>query len=93
MCNRLGRLSQGWKSHADTDNVEFIFHHDMPRNRKVTYGKVVWDIRPQRTEIQQNRITAGGNLMEYPGEVSPPVEDLTTVKLHVNSIISNIIYH
>ena len=26
MCNKLGRLSRGWKKHAGTDTIEFIFH-------------------------------------------------------------------
>ena len=26
MCNKLGRLSQGWEKHAGTDTIEFILH-------------------------------------------------------------------
>ena len=26
MCNELGHLSQGWKKHAETYAIEFIFH-------------------------------------------------------------------
>ena len=32
------------------------------------------------------------NLVDYPVEVSTPTADLTTVKMHVNSVISDIIY-
>ena len=28
ICNELGHLSQGQKSHARTDTIEFIFHKD-----------------------------------------------------------------
>ena len=35
-------------------------------------------------------ITAGGNLIDNPGEVSTPTSDLTTMKLHVNSSISDV---
>ena len=35
----------------------------------------------------RTRITAGGNLLDYPGEVSTPTSDLNTMKLHVNSAI------
>ena len=31
--------------------------------------------------------------MDYPGEVSNPTADLTTGKLHVNSVMSDIITH
>ena len=35
-------------------------------------------------------LTAGGNLIDYPGEVSKPTSDLTTTKTHVNSAISDV---
>ena len=50
----------------------------------------VCDIRPQKTETHRTKLTAGGNLIDYPGEVSTPTSDLTTMKLHVNSTISDI---
>ena len=31
-------------------------------------------------------------MVGYPGEFSTPTEGLTTVKMHVNSVIYNIIY-
>ena len=31
-----------------------------------------------------------GNLVDYPGEFSTPKSDLTTMKLHVSSAISDI---
>ena len=50
----------------------------------------ICDIRPQKTETHRTKLTAGGNLIDYPGEVSTPTSDLTTMKLHVNSTISDI---
>ena len=44
----------------------------------------------QKTETHRTRLTAGGNLIDYPGEVSTPTPDLTTMKLHVNSAISDV---
>ena len=41
--------------------------------------------------MHRTRISVGGNLVEYPGEVITPTADLTTVKIHVNSVISDII--
>ena len=46
-------------------------------------------IRPQKTETHRKRLTAGGNIIDYPGDVSTPTSDLTTMKLHVNIIISD----
>ena len=36
------------------------------------------------------RLTAGVNIMYYPGDVSTPTSYLTTMKLHVNSAISDL---
>ena len=41
-----------------------------------------------KTETHRTRLTAGGNLIDYPGEVSTPTSDLNTMKLHINSAIS-----
>ena len=51
--------------------------------------RAVCDIRPQKTETRITRLTAGGNLIDYPGEDSTPISNLTTMKLHINSAISD----
>ena len=38
-----------------------------------------------------NQTHPGGNLVDYHGEFSTPRADMTTVKIHVNSVISDII--
>ena len=88
--NESGRLSQGWGKHAGTDTIEFIFHKDKPKDRKATYVRAVCDIRPQKTETHRTRITAGGNIIYYTGDVRTPTSDLTTMKLHVNISISEV---
>ena len=45
---------------------------------------------PKKTETHRTRLTAGGNLIDYPGEVSTPTSDLTTMKLHINSAILDV---
>ena len=52
--------------------------------------RAVCDIISQKTETHRTRLTAGGNLIDYPGEVSTPTSDLTTMKLHVNIAISDV---
>ena len=42
-----------------------------------------------KIETHRTRLTARGNMIDYPGEVSTPSSDLTTMKLHVNSAISD----
>ena len=48
MCNELGRLSQGWKTHSGTDTIEFIYHKNKPRYRNANYIRAVCDIQLQK---------------------------------------------
>ena len=72
--------------------MEFILHQYIPSNSKATYVQEVYNIRPQKTETFQTRLSARGNLVEYPEEVRTPIVDMTEVKTHVDSVISDIIY-
>jgi hypothetical protein len=49
---------------------------------------VVVDHRPQKADPNRIRITAGGNLINYPGELTTRTADITTSKLHWNSVLS-----
>ena len=63
----------------------------MSKDRKATYVWSVCDIRPHKTETHLTIISEGGNLVEYLEEVSTPTADLSTIKIHVNVVISNTI--
>ena len=52
--------------------------------------RAVYNIRPQKTETQRTRLIEVGNIIYYPVEVDTPTSDLTTMKVHVNSTISDI---
>ena len=52
--------------------------------------RAVCNIRPQKTESHRTRLTAGGNLIYYPREVSTPTSDFKTITIHVKSAISDI---
>jgi hypothetical protein len=60
----------------------------IPKGQTVTYARVVVDFRPQKADPHHIRITAGGNLINYPGELSKRTVDLTTSKLMWNSVLS-----
>ena len=47
----------------------------------------IYTISDQKTETHRTKLTAGGYMIDYPGEVSTPASDLTTMKLHINSSI------
>ena len=67
-------------THAEISNI--------PLDRVVTYARIVVDYRPQKEDPNRVRITAGGNLIKYPGELTTRTADLTTAKLLWNSTIS-----
>ena len=80
MCNELCSLYQVCKKHAGTDTIYFIFHKGKPKDRKSTHVVALCDIRPQETETCRTRLTAEGNIIDYPGDFSTPISELTTMK-------------
>ena len=73
-----------------TNTIFFIHPSKIPKGRKATYARFVCDYRPQKTEKERTRLTVGGNLIDYPGEVSTWTADITTAKLLFNSVISDV---
>ncbi len=73
-------------------NSVFVMSHEaiqaIPKKQTVTYARVIVDYCPQKTDPYRIRITAGGNLINYPDELSTRTADLTTSKLMWNSVIS-----
>jgi hypothetical protein len=90
--DEIGRLAQGLgpNSHMPngTDTIFFIPFHQIPKDRKATYIRVVCADRPEKPEPRRVRWTAGGNLVDYPGDVSTKTADITTVKILLNSVLS-----
>jgi hypothetical protein len=88
--NEIGRLAQGYAPYtkSGSDTLFFIAHSDKPADRKATYMRVVASIRMNKEETHRVRCTVGGDKVDYPGKVSTPTAELTTVKIHLNSVIS-----
>ena len=89
----FGNLAQGdRRTGTKGTNTVFILGHDeiknIPKDRVVTYGRIVIDYRPQKDDPNRVRITAGGNLISYPGELTTRTADLTTSKVLWNSVLS-----
>ena len=61
---------------------------NIPTDRTVTYANIVVDYRPQKEDPNRVRITAGGNLINYPRELTTRTADLTTPKILWNSVLS-----
>jgi hypothetical protein len=89
--NELGRLAQDIANREKgTNTILFIPHSQIPQDRRkdVTYGRICVDHRPQKKEANRTRLTVGGNLIDFPGDVSTPTPDLTTAKLVINQTLS-----
>lgn len=61
---------------------------NIPKDRVVTYASIAVDYRPQKEDPNRVRITAGGNLIKYPHELTTRTADLTTSKILWNSVVS-----
>ena len=90
-CVELGRLAQGYGNTPGTNTVRFM-DYDMikgiPLDQIVTYARIVVDYRAQKEDPNRVRITAGGNLIEYPEELTTRTADLITTKIVWNSVLS-----
>jgi hypothetical protein len=89
--NEIGRLAQGIGNREKGANtILFIPHSQIPQDRRkdVTYGRICVDHRPQKKKAKRTRITVGGNLIDFPGDVSTPTADPTTAKLVITHSFS-----
>jgi hypothetical protein len=89
----LGGLVQGdKKTGSKGTNSLFVMSHgeirNIPSDQTITYGRIVVDYRAQKADRNQVQITAGGNLIDYPGELTRCTADLTTAKILWNNVIS-----
>ena len=73
---------------SGTDTIFFIPKDKVKAGKTVTYGRIVAEIIPQKAETHCTRLTVGGNLINLPGDVTIPTEDLITSKLIFNSVLS-----
>jgi hypothetical protein len=73
-----------------TNTIFFIRKDQLPKDRMkdVTYRSFICDIKQNKTETHQTRLTAGGDRINYPEDVGTPTADMTLVKMMLNSVIS-----
>jgi hypothetical protein len=86
--NECGRLFQGIPSIPGTDTCFFIKLTNVPKDRKITYGKIVCDYKPHKKEKERVRLTVGGNILDNSGDVATSTADITTFKIILNSTLS-----
>ena len=44
----------------------------VPKDKKVTYGKIVCEMKPEKEEKERTRLTMGGNLLDFTENLSSP---------------------
>jgi hypothetical protein len=86
--NECGRLFQGIRDIPGTDTCLFIKLTNILKDRKITYGKIVCDYKPHKTEKERVRFTLGGDRLDYSGDVATSTSDITTFKILINSTLS-----
>ena len=78
----------GTRMPSGTNTILFVPKDKVPDGRTVTYGRIVAKTRPQKTETYRTRLTVGGNLINFPDDVTTPTADLIMAKLIFNSVLS-----
>jgi hypothetical protein len=89
----FGGMAQGDnKTGQQGTNSIFVMNHKdilhIPNDHTIAYARVVIGFCPQKLDPHQLWIMAGGNLINYPGELMTKMADLTTSKLMWNSVLS-----
>ncbi len=92
MSKELHGLAQGWPGITKGTNTIFYLSHaeilSIPKDRAVTYGRIVIDHRPQKEDLHRVCITVGGNLIKYPFKLTTSTANMLSSKNIRNSVIS-----
>jgi hypothetical protein len=83
-----GRLFQGIRDIPGTDTCFFVELKNIPKERNITYGKIVCDYKPHKQEKERVRLTIRDNRLDYSGDVATSTADITTFKIIINSTLS-----
>jgi hypothetical protein len=83
------RLFQGIRDIPETDTCFFIKLTNIPKDRKITFGKIVCDYKRNKKEKERVRLTVGGDRLDYYGDVATSTADITTFKILINSTLSS----
>ena len=71
-----------------TNMVMLIPKSKSPKDKKVTYGKIVCEMKQEKEEKERTRLTVWGNLLDFTGNLSAPTASVTTSKCVFNSVVS-----
>ena len=86
--NKLGKLAQGIRGVKGENKGMFIPKYEFPKDKKVTYGKIVCEVKQEKEEKEKARLTVGGNLLDFTGNISAPTASVAMEKFVFNSVVS-----
>jgi hypothetical protein len=86
--NEVERLFQGIRDIPGTDTCFFIKLTNIPKERKITYGKIVCDYKSHKKERITHPANRAGDMLDYSGDVATSTADITTLKILINSTLS-----
>jgi hypothetical protein len=86
--NKCGCLFQRIWDIPGTDTCFFIKLTNIPKDRNITYRKIVCDYKPHKQEKERVRLTTGGDRLDHSGDVANSTADITTFKILINSTLS-----
>jgi hypothetical protein len=86
--NAVGCLFQDIHDIPGTDTCFFVELTNIPKDRKITYGKIVCHYKPHKKEKERVRLTVGGDRLDYSGDVATSTTDITTFKILINITLS-----
>jgi hypothetical protein len=86
--NECGHLFQGIRDIPGTDTCFFVNLTNVPKDRKITYGKIVCDYKPHKKEKERVWLTVGNDILDYSGDVATSTADITTFKILINGTLS-----
>ena len=70
----MGQLSKGIRGVRGTNIFILILKAQVPKDEKVTYGKIVCTVKPEKEEKEPTRLTVGRYLLDFTGNISAPTE-------------------
>jgi hypothetical protein len=85
--NELGRLFQGIRDIKGTKTCFFVELENTPKDRQITYGKIVFDYKPHKKETKRARLTVCVDILDYSGEVATSTAAITTFRILINSTL------
>jgi hypothetical protein len=62
----------------------FVELKNIPKDRKITYSKIVCDYKPHKKEKERVMLTVGSDRLDYSGDVATYTADITTFKILIN---------